>query len=177
MIYAVALSSPDSVKLLLNAGGDVDVGVVDGITPLMLAAALNSRTMVNMLLAAGASVDDQAVEIPYLHLPGIRNYAVAELRRNLPPKPVEGASALWLASYVGNAEIVELLLKAGAADNTEASFEDGPDLKKDPVSCTAEGAAELRGHKLVIKAFDKAYADRQAPPAGNAAKTGLLQDR
>lgn len=172
-MYAVGASCPACALLLIQNGADVDAVTHTGVTALMLAAAMNQRAVVNMLLACGASIDDQAEDASDVLFEGARGDVVAAVRKELPSGLTEGASALWLASYVGNAEIVELLLKAGAADNVEASFEDGPDSQKDAVSCTAEEAAELRNHKRVIAAFEKAYADRQTPATGKAAETGL----
>ena len=158
LMYAVAASCPLCALLLIRNGADVDAATHTGVTALMLAAVTDQRAVVNMLLANGASVDDQAEDAADVLFPGARGDAAAAVRKELPSGLTEGASALWLAAYAGKAEIVDLLLKAGAADNMEASFEDGPDSQKDPVSCTAEGVAELRRHKRVIEAFDKAYA-------------------
>lgn len=178
LIYAVALSSPENVKLLIEAGSDVDTGVVDGITPLMLAAALNSTAMVNLLLEAGAQLDDQAGEIANLYLPGTRNYAVAEYRRNLPPSPVEGASALWLAARAGHVEVVSLLLQAGADGDLEASCgQPGKEVDSDR-TCTAQQVAALVGHRRVADLIASPPPEKDGSPAGTAANMRtLLQGR
>jgi len=174
LLYAVAASSPGCVKLLIEAGADVDTGVDDGITPLMLAAALNNRIMVNMFLAAGADLDDQAAEIANLSLPGIRSGSVAKVRRGLPAKPVEGASALWLAARAGHIDVVRLLLQAGADTDFEATCNGpGKDADSDE-TCTAGQIAALSGHGKIAALLENPPPAKEGAPTGTAANLRLL---
>lgn len=174
LLYAVAASSPGCVKLLIEAGADVDIGVDDGITPLMLAAALNNRVMVNMFLAEGADLDEQAVEISNFSLPGTRGDALVQVRRSLPSEPVAGASALWLAARAGHIDIVRLLLQAGADTDVEATCKrPGEEVDSDE-TCTAGQAAALSGYRKVAALLEDPPPAEGGAPTGTAANLRLL---
>jgi len=174
LTYAVASSFPKGVKLLIEAGADVDAGGDNGITALMLAAALNNRTMVNMLLAAYPSVDEQAAEVSGLYLPGANTDMAAEVHRFMPSQPVEGATALWLSARAGHSEVVRLLLQEGANANLEASCEH---LEMDAVggeTCGAQRAAELAGHKKTAALFEMLDLEEELSPNGKGTNWKVL---
>jgi len=79
---AAEVGDPEIVRLLLDAGADVNEAGADGVTPLMTAASFGGHESVEQLVLAGADVE-----------------AVAE----------DGASAILIAAEAGLREIVDLL--------------------------------------------------------------------
>lgn len=90
-------SRAEIVKLLLEAGADVDNGQQGGATPLWIASQEGNERIVNLLLAAGARVDARSMD---------------------------GATPLIAASEKGHHGVVQLLLQAGADVNARMMTND-----------------------------------------------------
>jgi ankyrin repeat protein len=69
LLHAVHKNQLDSVRALLGAGANPDLGSRSGMTPLMMAAGYGNQPMVGMLLRGGARADvrdhDGAVALDY----------------------------------------------------------------------------------------------------------------
>jgi uncharacterized protein len=90
--WAVIRNHLNVVKVLLEAGADVNAKSADGITVLMVAAATGNTEMVGLFLDKGAEIDAQCSR---------------------------GTTALMSASEEGNVDIMRMLLERGAAVNTK----------------------------------------------------------
>jgi len=92
-------------RLLIEAGADVNLFNDEGVTALMLAVQgtrPENLAMVQALLAAGADVDSRRCGVPLTPVLG---------------RPAEGATALGVASAMGNTAAVQALLAAKADVN------------------------------------------------------------
>jgi ankyrin repeat protein len=140
------------VKLLLNAGAEVNIAGTSGYTPLQSASIQGYKEIVNLLLSAGAEV-------------------------NIPD--ISGATPLQLASKRGYREVVELLLSAGADVNdtslhvasrnghkevVEQLLNAGADVnaKTRGTLYTSLHTASRKGHKKVVELLLSAGADLDA---------------
>ena len=105
LLLAAPASSPELVKTLLDAGADVNVKDLRGMTPLMLAVATDhaSADAVRLLMDKGANVNASSAE---------------------------GETALDWARKFGDAPIVSMLKQAGATGHDAPAL---PPLKAAPV--------------------------------------------
>lgn len=87
LLSASAQGYPRILRLLLEAGGNPDIGNVNGITPLMYGARYGNLEIIKILLEYGANIDLQ---------------------------DTYGMTALIVASRDGHLNVVDKLLKAGA---------------------------------------------------------------
>ncbi len=90
LLYAAAQGYPRIMRLLLDAGANIDMGNVLGLTPLIYGAQYKNVDVCKLLLEYGAN-------------PNLQD--------------VYGMTALMVATLVGSAEVAEMLLKAGANTN------------------------------------------------------------
>jgi len=81
------------MKLLIDAGADVNTQTKQGFTPLSLAAEKGNADLIKLLLKKGANV-------------GIKNF-------------VSGQDALWISSLFGHVDIMQLLIDHSADINTQ----------------------------------------------------------
>ena len=169
LMYAVALSSRNVAKILLQEGADADAINSGGATSLMIAAALGDRVLVNLLLAFGASTDDQLEVTSFLIPPGCGSGGKAASVAKWLPGDASGTTALWLAACAGNAAAVKRLLGAGADTGLEASCENLPGAEKNE-NCTPYRAAELLGKSEVMALFEE---DEQGGPASASSGKGV----
>ena len=131
-----------AAKILLEAGAVVNFSSPsDGMSPLALAAQNNHIQLVRLLLEQ----------------PGIE---INQLLRGTRCRQIDGGfnSALFAASYEGNAEVIELLLSAGAEVNMIL-----------PPTETCDASTALLGASLKLKrdavcVLLKAKADPNVPP-------------
>jgi hypothetical protein len=86
LLYAAAQGYPRIVRLLLDAGANIDMGNLQGITPLMYSARYGNIEICELLLEYGANPDLQ---------------------------DVFGMTALMVAARLGYADVVATLLKTG----------------------------------------------------------------
>lgn len=100
-----ALETPANVRLLLDAGFDVNDANAWGKTPLMAAAQLNELDSARLLLGSGADVHRQTTQSPGLGVGGPDREEAASGRR----------TALLMAARDAEASMITTLLDAGAA--------------------------------------------------------------
>ncbi|KAK4448990.1 ankyrin repeat-containing domain protein [Podospora aff. communis PSN243] len=121
-----ALDGDESVvRLLLNAGADIETQDNAGRTPLMHAAMQGHTTVVGQLLDHGARIDAKTTEgWVALHCATMRNQlsTVTQLIQspgiNIEARTNEGHTPLILAAQHGKTKMVKELLKRGANINT-----------------------------------------------------------
>ena len=116
LVKALENSNTEKLKLLLEAGADVNVKNTYGYTPLMKAAFYGKLEVVKLLLESGADIE---------------------------AKDKFGWTSLMVAAFYGKLEVVKLLLEAGA--DIEAKDEDGwtPLMKATNFSKNTEVVKEL----------------------------------
>ena len=90
---AISKGHKDLVEYLLDSEVDVNSSLKDGTTPLMVAVAYNKVDIAKYIIDKGADVNQVTTG--------------------------EGNSALQYAGKVGNEELIEMLLEAGATGNKE----------------------------------------------------------
>ena len=136
LVAASTNGTAETVGLLLERGADVNAADSIGVTPLIAAASVNDITVAKLLLAKGAEANAKAnVGQASTALMGAAHNGNVELARLLMARKVEldvvsadragivkngpvrfgNVTALHMAASSGSAEIVELLLEAGAA--------------------------------------------------------------
>ena len=94
MLVAIARGHISSAKLLLDSGADINAQDNEGYSALMIAAQKEELTSIGTLLAARANINIDAMNSL-------------------------GETTLMQTAAAGNAEIMELLLKAGANPNAQ----------------------------------------------------------
>jgi ankyrin repeat protein len=156
-------SKPDDLRiaqLMLDAGTDVNLAAVNGITPLMAAAYSGRTEIAAQLLAKGARVDavDRLMKNAMIYAAGEGRTEVVKLfvGRGVNPNALyeHELTALMWAAGGGHGETVRLLLDAGAKT----------DLKDDRGKTAADIARELN--------FEDVAKLIESPPAKTAAKGG-----
>ena len=154
---------PDDLRiaqLMLEAGTDVNLAAVNGITPLMAAAWSGRTGIAAQLLAKGAKVEavDRLMKNAMIYASGEGRTEVVKLfiAKGVDPNAVyeHELTALMWAAGGGHTETVRVLLDAGA--KTE--------LKDDRGKTAAEIARELK--------YDDLAKLIESPPAKTAAKAG-----
>lgn len=121
-VAAGKCDDPRVIRILLDNGADVTLRNKDGDTPLLVAAKFGKQKTVEMLLQAGAKIDEQNQGYTALMIASRKGYRdlvhfLIEKHANLDLKNDAGKTALSLAREYGQAEIVELLEKAGARES------------------------------------------------------------
>lgn len=137
--YALlAFTGPNSlqiVKLLIDAGADVNAETSEGLTPLHIAACEGSSLCLQMLIEAGAKidhVDEKGKTALHKAVSRAREDSVRVLLdcgANFEYETHKGDTALTVALKNGNLRIAQMLLKAGGDINKEDSFGICPLLK------------------------------------------------
>ncbi len=122
LIAAVGARAADTVRLLLDQGGDPSRADRGGFTPLAAAAADGNAYMVRLLLKAGAKPGCDLKKTPMNELLIAAQGGCADIVRlligagsGLDEKGFGGETALHLACLYGHVETVEVLLEAGAS--------------------------------------------------------------
>ncbi|CAE6945070.1 ANKRD50 [Symbiodinium natans] len=117
LLEASRLGHVEMVRLLLEAGANKNLGLVNG-TPLAVAARQGHQEVVRVLLKAGAWVDEASAGFPPLFLAAAANQApiVRQLLKARADKDMKTANgnALGAASSLGHTEVVRALIEAGA---------------------------------------------------------------
>eukprot|EP00439_Symbiodinium_sp_Y106_P050617 s481_g6.t1 len=117
LLEACRLGHVDMVRLLLEAGANKNLGLVNG-TPLALASRQGHQEVVRVLLKASAWVDEASAGYPPLFLAAAANQApvVRQLLKARADKDLRTANgnALGAASSMGHADVVRALIDAGA---------------------------------------------------------------
>jgi ankyrin repeat protein len=131
LVYAARGGHEDLVKLLLNAGADIEAKTNSGITALMEAAESNEEKVVELLLDRGADIhakdNDGSTALMIVAVQqGCKEMVELLLDRgaDIHAKDNDGSTALMMvAARQGCKEMVELLLDRGA--DIHAEKEDG----------------------------------------------------
>ena len=105
---AAAGNDTDTIRLMLDAGVDVNATATTGFAPLMLAAGQSNVRVVKMLLAKGAKVN--AVGAPFM--------APGPVPKN-GPVVLDSYTSLHLAMASGPPDLAKALLDAGADVNAQ----------------------------------------------------------
>jgi ankyrin repeat protein len=137
LLFAARAGDIESVRLLLDAGADVNDSLPDGMSALVLAAHSGNGPAARLLLEKGAAPDASAVGYTALHAavlrgdlelvndllrrganPNVRVTKGTPLRRNSQdfnlPAALIGATPYWLAAKFVEPEIMRALLTGGA---------------------------------------------------------------
>jgi len=147
-------------QLMLDAGTNVNLAAVNGITPLMAAAWSGRAEIAAQLLAKGAKLEpfDRLMKNAMIYAAGEGRTEVVRLfiGKGVDPNALyeHELTALMWAAGGGHAETVRALLDAGAKT----------DLKDDRGKTAADIARELK-FEDVVKLIE-------SPPAKTAAKAG-----
>ncbi|CAK9051210.1 unnamed protein product [Durusdinium trenchii] len=163
MYSAAARGYLEVVRLLLEAGADVNAEDQDGSTALMIAAHNRHLEVVRVLLEAGADKNaarqDGATALFAAAFSGqlevVRMLIEAAADKNA--ATAEGGTALMTAAFHGHFEVAQLLLDAGADKN--AAMQDGS---------TALMFAAGSGHLEVVQVLLDAGADKNAAKRSGA---------
>ncbi len=142
----------EGVKLLIEAGADLNQDIDDGATPLYIASQEDHNKVVAILVKAGADLNqaryDGATPLFIASQKGLVEVvetlvkAGADLNQGY-----DGATPLYIASQKGLVEVVETLVKAGA------------DLNQGYDGATPLYIASQNGHAEVVEILVKAGAD------------------
>lgn len=131
----------EKVRLLVEAGADVNAVSKQGRTPLLVASAHNGNIgVVRYLVAKGADlkVRDKMQSSPLLEAAGADDAAMVKLflEQGLDPKAknIGGMTALILAAGNANVEAARLLLAKGAEVNAVSAPSFGPPMKNGPIA-------------------------------------------
>ena len=156
VIEAVSRENMNALKVLVEAGADVNVSNKRGQTPLTMAVACDLPDAIRTLVGAGADVhakhgDDNDTLLAKAAVDGSVNALEVLLELGVEPDVANelGLTPVHAAAYAGCVDALEALADVGAALDTLAS--EG----RTPASLAAEGAerwnADGRGHKAVLK--------------------------
>ena len=120
LTYAVCSNFPAGVKLLLEAGASVDKQIIDGCSPLTLAAFEGNEEIVAMLIQFGASVglrrDNGSTALHCAAQEGKEGVIGVLLGHgaDVDSAKLDGATPLYMAAQDGRTGAVALLLQHGA---------------------------------------------------------------
>ena len=121
LYWAATNGHADVVRLLLDAGADLDKADVDGETPLYWASVKDHRDVVKMLLDAGADPDlannkDEKTPLYQAAESGLEEVVKLLLHAGADPNKhdEEGITPIYKAVQNGHMEIAKLLIKGGA---------------------------------------------------------------
>jgi len=165
---AAEVGDPEVVRLLLEAGADVNEAGADGVTPLMIAASFGWQESVEQLILAGANVEavaeDDSTAILLAAEAGLREIVdalaprVSQAQRDnaqsrfgaytflgmAKPRTRSRASCLLRAASRGDLQAVDKLLVQGTPP--DASEEPDGELQVTALMCATEG-----GHLDVMR--------------------------
>ena len=153
------------LRLLLDAGADVNKSSYNGNTPLFIAVQENNITFVKLIIDAGANVNEinkgKATPLTIAVQKGYTECFESLLAAgaDLNMKDSKGRTALMAFASVGNNDAVKLLLREGADVNIT-------DLNGQ----TALTCATAKGHADIVKALLDADVDENKKHHGNAKK-------
>jgi ankyrin repeat protein len=142
---------PECLRMLIDAGAEIDVRDNDGRRALQVAAAVGHEDLAAILRAAGASTAGVVEEelrraADEGDLARVRDLIAAGADINAPGP--HGHTALMAAANKGHAEVVRALLESGADPRAEADFHYG-----------ALYSAVWRGHTEIVRILITAGAE------------------
>lgn len=142
LMHAASADFPKGVALLIENGADADVVGAGGVTALMTAADSNSVESLRLLLEAGRLLDERLEDKESLE-------RLNDGGKLLMKIGVGNASALWIAASRGHAEVVKVLLDAGADREAEGYCADAHETPAGVEFCSPARIAELKGHREI----------------------------
>src|ERR1700737_2330104 len=160
---APMVSYEKTIKVLIDAGANIEALRDDGTTPLHIAASNGHLTLAQMLLDAGANINAERSNGSHksdgwtaLHLAADKGYArlVSSLihkKADVHDRTKDGWTALSLAACGGHASMVDDLLAAGATPN-----------ERDETGMTPLHLAASNGHDDVVQILLDVSADCEA---------------
>ena len=151
LMHAVEHGHGDAVRLLLEAGADVNAtatwGLTGECTALMMAAEKGDVDILALLLAQGAHINavDETEQSALMFAAVAGNIAcvehLAEQGAALDARDMDGADALMLAALNGRTEVVRFLLAQGMDAN--ATDEEGDSVLDYAAQCDGKPRAEI----------------------------------
>ncbi|MFQ5639980.1 MAG: ankyrin repeat domain-containing protein [bacterium] len=142
LVWASMVGNVDVIKALIDAGADVNVRNKKGATPLMAAVAARQKEAVKLLIDSGADVN-------------ARSYPPKGKRKRGGKK---GQTATDVAKAMGDKDIEEMLIKAGAKESDKPPV---PDYKKPnapgmyTLDCGVSGSPPPQGRKFTCSGIDQ----------------------
>jgi ankyrin repeat protein len=145
------------IKLLIDAGADINLESINDLTALDYAARTCNPEIIDILLAAGAKNGAEIEDINGKLLQAVRAGDAVEIKRlidnkaDIETRDIRGRSLLAIAAASGNAEVIKFLIESGANVN----------------SCNEQGLtplmeAVIKGHTVILQCLINAGADVNA---------------
>ena len=151
LMHAVEHGHTDAVRLLLEAGADVNATATCGLTgertALMLAAEKGDVDILALLLAHGAHINalDETEQSAFLSAAVAGNLAcvehLAQQGAEIHLRDMDGADALMLAALNGHADVVRFLLAQGM--DAHAADEEGDSVLDYAAQCDDKRRTEI----------------------------------
>lgn len=158
-------NSSDATRLLLAAGADVNAQNNSGDTPLI--STQNSETT-QLLLKAGANVNTRNYlgETALMGAVTEKTNLLIAAGADIDARDNNGLTALMAAARSGRADVVSLLVIAGARRDLVASGGDLYDVRTKHMESlngmTALDMAQMQGHVSVVKLLEKSVGESKA---------------
>ena len=158
-----ATCSTETLQAIIDHGADVNVANKDNVTALMIACQTGNASAINVLLNAGADPNISGFEaftcLHYAVLGGCSKDALQTVINNgadVNATDKKNRSALNLACDIGNVDVIDVLLKAGADTNICEAF-NGNTCLHDAViaSCSQETLKAIIDHGADMNAANK----------------------
>jgi ankyrin repeat protein len=190
LLWAAHGADVEIARMLIAAGAKVDVANRYGVTPLLDASRTGDVAMMALLLKAGAnpSLAHPDGETPVMaasragSVPAVRLLLDRKVDVNASER-VKNTTALMWASAEGHAEVVDVLLKAGADPNRQASVtaitERSMNSDHPTGGFTALMWAARNGHENVVRRLAEGGADLKLKngDGASAAMIAIYNDR
>ena len=125
MVKAIKKDDVRQIKKLIDSGYDVNNDIVNGITPLMIAAGLNSYKSLKKLISLGANInkiDDKKQSVLMYCIAGnsfkIAKLLISKKTIDINSKTIYGWNVLMFAICYKSKRMIKLLLESKANPNS-----------------------------------------------------------
>ena len=125
MVKAIKKNDVRQIKKLIDSGYDLNNNIVNGITPLMIAAGLNSYKSLKKLISLGANIniiDNKQQSVLMYCIPcnsfSIAKFLISMNTIDINLKTSYGWDVLMLAIYFKSKRMIKLLLESEANPNS-----------------------------------------------------------